>query len=96
MRKTIKTAKSITIMVPVWHDKPQKTFDRLPYSRAMVRLELPAGGYSREYLDSLVMQGASAEDNVISYLASCGYVPGMEAGEIIDVTTGQDPETELN
>jgi hypothetical protein len=96
MRKTVKTAKPITLTIPVWHDKPQKTFDKLPYNQAMVRLELPAGEYSREYLDSMVMRGASAEDNVITYLASCGYVPGMLDGEITDITTGQDPETELN
>lgn len=96
MRKQIILKRPINLMIPVWHIAPNKSFDRFPHNRDMVIVPFPVGTYERSMFDGLVFRGATADLETVEYLASCGYVPGMVDGELTDVTTGKDPETELN
>lgn len=97
MRKTIKTDRPITFLIPVWHSQTDKQFNRLSYMREMVKLELKPGTYSCEMLDKLVVKGADTDLETQDYLESLGYIPNMdpEMG-FSGVTTGLDPEEELN
>ena len=96
MRKEITLDKRVRFLIPVWHSSPQRGFEKLLHNRQMVELILSPGVYSRETLDSMLNRGGSVDFQTMQYLASCGYVPGMEIGEVVDVTTGLDPEEELN
>lgn len=97
MRKTIKTDRAIELLVPVWFTKAERQFQALDYDRPMTRFVLPPGSYDCESLEKWVLRGADVSEDDQMYLAKLGFVPGMVAGDYIDdVTTGLDPEEEMN
>lgn len=101
MRKTVTFGREVRIMVPVWHQKetPSSSKYQTTYKRPMVVLRLvPGREYKCEELQALLDRGAHIPDEEYTYICSHGFVP-TPFGSIIpvsEVSTGLDPEEELN
>ena len=97
MRKTIKTDREVEMLIPVWHTKAERQLQALDYDRPMVRFVLPPGSYDCENLEKWVLRGADVSEEDQNYLASLGFVPGLEPGDYIEgITSGLDPDHECN
>lgn len=101
MRNTVKFDRTVRIMNPVWHQAEVNSNSKyqLKYKRAMVVLELSPGiEYKCAELQALIDRGALIPDEEYSYICSHGFIPRTN-GVIIpvsEITTGLDPEEELN
>lgn len=97
MRKTIKTDRPVEMLIPVWHIKAERQLQALDYDRPMVRFVLPPGSYDCGRLEKWVLRGADVSEEDQEYLASLGFVPGLEPGDYIEgITSGLDPDHECN
>ena len=97
MRKTIKTDRAVEMLIPVWHTKAERQLQALDYDRPMVKFTLPPGSYDCENLEKWVLRGADVSEEDQLYLAQLGFVPGIGLDDYIEgITTGLDPEEELN
>jgi hypothetical protein len=102
MRKTVKFDRTVRILVPVWHQPEVASNSKYQfrYKRAMSILELqPDREYKCEELQSLLNRGAMfAHEEDHTYVCSCGFIPLSDSlpVPVSPVTTGLDPEEELN
>lgn len=100
MRKTVKFSRVVNLLIPVWHQKESASSSKLQtkYRRPMAILELEPG---REYqcadLQALLNRGAEFTSEDYAYVCSCGFIPQKDDLPLIStLTTGMDPEEELN
>lgn len=101
MRKTVTFDRVVRVMNPVWHQQEIKSSSKnqTTYRRPMVILDLiPGREYKCEDLQALLNRGAVIESTDYTYICSHGFIPASE-GELMpvsEVSTGLDPEGELN
>lgn len=101
MRKTVKFDRVVQFMIPVWHHEELKSSSKHQtlYKRPMAILELvPGKEYKCEELQALLNRGAIIPNDQYTYVCSHGFVPdiGLEDVAVSSVSTGLDPEEELN
>lgn len=101
MRKTVTFDRIVRVMNPVWHQQEAKSSykNQTMYKRPMVILDLiPGKEYNCDELQALLNRGAVIDNADYTYICSHGFIPISE-GELMpisEVSTGLDPEGELN
>ena len=101
MRKTVIFSRPVRIMNPVWHEREliSNSKNQVKYKRPMVILELSPGiEYKCDELQGLINRGAIIPEDEYTYMCSHGFIPDTAGllAPISEVTTGMDPEEELN